>query len=173
MIVVLGMAGAGKSTQCRRLRDEFGYQWLPVGELLRAHRTEDQRLEMMHGLILDDNAVQPLVDAEMKRLGDDPEILLDGCPRTAAQATWLARGETHGVRCILHLVIPDEVAMKRLLTRGREDDNETAMKKRFAGYHRDIGGVLAEFTEQGIVVYEINAELPANDVFGQIKKVLS
>ena len=124
----------------------------------------------MHGLVLNDTAVQPLVDAELRRLGDIPEVLLDGCPRTKEQAAWLAsEQDISKVRCVIHLVISDEEAMRRLLSRGREDDTVDAMKKRFAGYHRDIAGVLAKFTDQGVSVHEINAELRADQVFDEIK----
>lgn len=174
MIIILGMAGAGKSTQCRKLIADNSYQWLAVGELLRSHETGEQRAEMMTGKVLDNSIVTPLVRAEMLRMTDTPEILLDGCPRTIEQAEWLATDtSTPRVRKVLHLVIDDELALSRLTTRGREDDTEAAMRLRFAGYHRDIGPVLDVFRRAGVEIHDIDATRSEQEVYEQIKEVLA
>ncbi len=173
MIIILGMAGAGKSTQCRHLEADGHYQWFSVGQHLREIETGVQKAEMAHGKVLDDALVTPIVRDELARLGDTPEILLDGCPRTVGQAIWLASAtETPHVKRVVHLVISDEVAMERLLKRGREDDSREAMMHRFAGYHRDIQPVLDEFRKMGITVDDVNAEKDEYEVLGQLKELL-
>lgn len=173
MIIILGMAGAGKSTQCKKLRDEYGYQWIAVGELLRSlKRSEEQQAEMMHGMILDDTVVQPLVESEISRLGDMPEIVLDGCPRTKLQAHWLVGQTIAPVSCVIHLVVSDVEAARRLHVRGREDDSPEAVQKRFAGYHRDITGVLDEFIQRGVPVHAFDADQPEDEVYAAIVSTL-
>lgn len=173
MIIILGMAGAGKSTQCRKLVVGGAYQWLAVGELLRSIETGDRRAEMMTGKVLDDSIVTPLVRSEMLRMTDEPEILLDGCPRTVGQAEWLTSdAETPKVRKIIHMVIDDETALGRLMKRGREDDGEAAMRVRFAGYHRDIAPVLDVFRSAGVEVVDIDACASEQDVYEQIARAL-
>jgi adenylate kinase len=174
MIIILGMAGAGKSTQCSRLAERDGYQWFSVGQYLRSIEKGEARAEMMKGKVLDDTIVTPIVEAELARLGDSPEILLDGCPRTVGQARWLAsQVSTPKVRYVLHLVVDDETAMERLLRRGREDDSEDAMRRRFAGYHRDIQPVLEEFRLQNIKVLEVDARGNEEEVYTRINQLLS
>lgn len=168
MIVIVGMAGAGKSTQCRRLSEEKGYQCLSVGELLRRTETGDNRAEMIRGAVLNDAVVTPIVKKELMRLGDAPEILLDGCPRTEGQALWLASETSPKTRAVLHLIISDDVALERLKLRDREDDTEEAMRLRFSGYHRDIGAVLDAFRAQSIPVMEIDANQDQATVYNEI-----
>jgi UMP-CMP kinase len=173
MIIILGMAGAGKSTQCRKLIADNEYQWLAVGELLRSHETGEQRAEMMTGKVLDNSVVTPLVREEMLRMTDTPEILLDGCPRTIEQAQWLSTDqETPQVRKVLHLVIDDETALKRLIIRARKDNTESAMRLRFDGYHRDIGPVLEVFRNAGVEIHDIDATQSEEEVFEEIKRAL-
>lgn len=173
MIIVLGMAGAGKSTLCERLANQNGYTWFSVGKYLRDHETGEQKAEMMRGKILDNSIVTPIVEKELNRLADSPEILLDGCPRTLEQALWLASQKTTpAVRCVLHFVVEDEEAIRRLMARGREDDNLEAMRLRIAGYHRDIGPVLAAFTDKNIPVVDIDANVTADAIFEQVVGVL-
>ena len=174
MIIVLGMAGAGKSTQCKKLSERDGYQWFSVGQYLRTMEKGFERAEMIQGKILDDDIVTPIVEAQLEKLSDSPEILLDGCPRTVGQASWLAsQVTTPKIRCVIHLVTDDETAMERLLRRGREDDSEDAMRRRFAGYHRDIGPVLGEFRARQVPVLEIDARGDEEGVYGLITNKLA
>lgn len=167
------MAGAGKSTQCQLLATRENFQWFSVGKHLRSIETGEARAEMMHGKVLDDRIVTPIVEAELSRIGDSPEILLDGCPRTVGQAEWLSEGKTTPkVRCVIHLMVDDTVALARLLSRGREDDSEEAMKIRFAGYHRDIYPVLGQFTKRDIPVIEIDGDAEQEAVYAKIKAAL-
>jgi adenylate kinase len=131
------------------------------------------RAEMMHGKVLNDEIVTPIVRAELIRMGDTPELLLDGCPRTVGQAQWLTTDtELPSVNKIIHMVIDDETALRRLLQRGREDDNEEAMRHRFAGYHRDIGHVLDVFRSAGVAVHDIDATQDEAKVHEQIRAAL-
>ena len=173
MIVVLGMAGAGKSTLCGKLVADGDYQWFALGEVLRARETGKDLAEMAQGKVLDDALVTPIVTAELNRLGDSPEILLDGCPRTVGQAKWLAAGlNTPKVSCLLHLVVDDNTAIKRLVLRGRADDTGQAMKLRFAGYHRDIELVLDEFRSKGVKICEVDASQDEHSIVDQAYKCL-
>ena len=173
MIIILGMAGAGKSTQCRKLEQSGDFKWFSVGQKLREIEQGAERAEMAQGKGLQDTIVTPIVREELNRLGDSPEVLLDGCPRTVSQARWLAAGlDTPKVRLVLHLVVDDDIAMERLLKRQREDDTEEAMRVRFNGYHRDIPLVLAEFGQRQIEIVTINASLTEEEVFKQIEKSL-
>ncbi|MCA9347559.1 nucleoside monophosphate kinase [Candidatus Saccharibacteria bacterium] len=174
MIVILGMAGAGKSTQCKLLSKDGYFQWLPVGQILRDLESGADKLEMMMGKVLDDKKVTPVVRDKIAELGDSPELILDGCPRTENQAIWLAEHtETPLVRLVIHLKIEDDVAIERLLKRGREDDSEDAIKVRMSGYHRDIGSVLSIFNDYGIKIVEIDASQSVDDVQSEIRRIIS
>jgi adenylate kinase family enzyme len=173
MVVILGMAGAGKSTLCKKLAPYGPYQWFALGEVLRARETGAALSEMVHGGVLDNGLVTPIVREELARLGDSPEVLLDGCPRTVEQAKWLALGDdTPAVRMVIHIVVDEQTAEVRLAARGRADDNLDAMRLRFAGYHRDIDSVLSEFGSAGIAVYEIDGAQEEQEVFEQAKGLL-
>jgi adenylate kinase family enzyme len=133
-----------------------------------------ERAVMMSGKVLDDSIVTPIVRDEIRRLGDSPEILLDGCPRTVGQAVWLASAQdTPKVRLVIHMVASDEVALERLTARAREDDSPEAMCKRFAGYHRDINLVLNEFKAQSIPIFECNADEHQDNVFELIREAIA
>ncbi len=93
-IVLLGAPGAGKGTQSAKLVDEFGFNHLSTGDLLRAAVKEGTELGvraksyMDAGELVPDEVVIGLVEETLKQ---DPEAsyLLDGFPRTPAQAVAL------------------------------------------------------------------------------------
>jgi adenylate kinase len=174
MIIVLGMAGAGKSTQCKKLEQRGGFQWFSVGQFLRSAEDDAEKAEMALGKVLDDSIVTPIVREEINKRTDNPELLLDGCPRTVGQARWLAScTETPNVRMVIHLVIDENIAMERLLKRQREDDTEYSMRRRFEGYHRDIGPVLSEFKAKNIPVFDIDGSPSEEIVFERMLGVVS
>src|SRR3954470_6678869 len=96
MIILMGVAGAGKSIQGRLLADEHGYAWISTGEMFRVLVTGKRRQQMLEGKLLSDDEVIKLVDKTLKMIDLEKEFLLDGFPRTDTQADWLMEQVTSG-----------------------------------------------------------------------------
>jgi adenylate kinase family enzyme len=96
MIIILGVAGSGKSTQSQLLVDRLGMNWVSTGELCRRVVTGKRREEMLAGKVLDQDEVIDILDAELKRLDNKNEIILDGFPRGLKQVAWLLHQEKIG-----------------------------------------------------------------------------
>ena len=81
MIVLMGVAGAGKSLQGRLFADEHGYSWISTGELFRVLVTGKRRQQMLEGKLLSDEEVIALGQRRrrdrpaLRDAGDGPEIL--------------------------------------------------------------------------------------------------
>jgi adenylate kinase len=89
MIILMGVAGAGKSMQGRLFADEHGYAWISTGDLFRVLVTGKRRQQMLEGKLLDDDEVIALIDKTLKLIDAKKEFLLDGFPRTKKQADWV------------------------------------------------------------------------------------
>ncbi len=93
-IVLLGAPGAGKGTQSAKLVEEFGFNHLSTGDLLRAAVKEGTELGvrakgyMDAGELVPDEVVIGLVEETLKQ-NPEASYLLDGFPRTPAQAVAL------------------------------------------------------------------------------------
>lgn len=175
MIIVLGIAGGGKSYQCERLARTAKYRWISVGELLRhAQLPADVSEAMREGHIIRESFVHPMVETTLAA-GDEPEILLDGFPRTVKEAIWLTdfiKQRRIKLRGILHIGVSREVAIERLLARGRADDNAAAINERFDEYIDMIGAILQHFRDQDYDVTEIHGEGSRQAVSKDIDEVL-
>jgi adenylate kinase len=94
-VILLGPPGAGKGTQSKQLVDRYGVPQISTGDLLREHvaRGTELGLEaksiMARGELVPDELMYGIVAARLREADCQRGFVLDGFPRTAAQAGWL------------------------------------------------------------------------------------
>jgi len=94
-VVLLGPPGAGKGTQARQLVECYGIPQVSTGELLRDHVARGTRLGLEAKAIMDrgelvpDELIYGIVAGRLQQPDCRRGFVLDGFPRTAAQAEWL------------------------------------------------------------------------------------
>ncbi|MCR9291140.1 MAG: adenylate kinase [bacterium] len=187
-IVLIGPPGAGKGTQCKRLTQLLKIPQLSTGEMLRALRpggAEQTALESwvadhLHdgGLAPDALVMQMLAD-RLQREECQRGYLLDGFPRTVEQAKMLCAYLDHQqskLDLALELRTDRSVLLERLrkrsATESRSDDNEQTIQARLRVFKQQTTPVLDYYRERGLLK-TIQAGLPADDVFEQIREVIT
>jgi adenylate kinase len=122
-LIFLGPPGAGKGTQAQRLARRFAIPQLSTGDILRRAVAEGSpvgkkaKAVMESGKLVPDEIVNEIVDEALARPEARRGFLLDGYPRTVAQATALdemlaRRGRK--IDYVLNLDVPTEVLVDRL-----------------------------------------------------------
>jgi adenylate kinase len=176
VIIFTGVAGSGKSVQGRMLADEEALPWVSTGEFLRMLISGEKRKEMLAGKLLDDKEIISLIRKIFTIVDTNQEFVLDGFPRTLAQADWLLSQVKHGqlsISGVIHLTASQDGVRKRLLSRGRLDDTEDAIAARFYEYEQEIKPILEHFRQAGVPVHDINGEQDIDEVHQEIIKSLS
>lgn len=113
-----------------------------------------------NGLLIPDAWTQAVIEQRFKHTPTGL-WLLDGYPRTVGAARHLKRAlEQAGIALLgaVHLRVSNEVATRRLLTRGRSDDAAPAILERLEFYQRSVVPTLHWLGAHGIAVVEISGE---------------
>ena len=161
VVVLFGPPGSGKGTQAERLRGELGFTSLATGDLLREAREEDTDLGrsateyMDRGDLVPDELVVEVVRDAVAGLDGRP-VLLDGFPRTVAQADALAgalEARDRDLTAAIHIGVPDDVVVERISGREdqREDDSPETVRERLRVYHRETEPLIAYYDERGLL----------------------
>ncbi|MCY3962679.1 MAG: adenylate kinase [bacterium] len=179
VLVILGRQGSGKGTQAALLAERYGVVHVSTGDMLRAAVAAGTELGLRAKAVMDaGNLVGDdiMIGIVGERLADNDiqahGVLLDGFPRTTAQADALAEilGGT-GPDLAINLDVPIAEVTERMLARGRDDDTEEAISRRLGLYEAETAPLLAWFEERGrlTVVDGLGTE---DEVFACLSEVI-
>lgn len=175
MILIVGAPGSGKSHQAKLIEEESNVRWLSMGELLRTHSSEDQKDRMEKGDLLDDGEVEDILSDAINQVSNGTRILIDGFPRRDSQVHWFrgfAKAARRDVEAIVHIVVSEDEVVKRLKKRGRQDDDETIVRKRYKMYQEEILPMVKHMKQRGTRVIEIDGEQKPEHIHTEIIKAL-
>lgn len=134
MIVLMGGQGVGKGTFSKMLRAAHDYNYIETGAMFRSLPADSDIAKLIAaGNLVPDAELFKLVESTIT---DEKDLLIDGFPRTTAQAQWLVAqyADKFNVH-ILYLDVPEEIMLKRIEKRireggGRADDADAAAVRR-------------------------------------------
>ena len=157
-LVILGKQGAGKGTQCTLLVDHFGIPHISTGDMLRAAVSEGTELGLKAKVIMDagdlvsDDLILGIVEERLAQPDAENGFLLDGFPRTDAQAQGLVEMlAPQGIDIAIDIEVPDDVVTQRMLARGRDDDTPEAIQRRLQIYQEETAPLLHFFSSRGVL----------------------
>lgn len=163
-LVLLGPPGAGKGTQAVRIAEAYGIPHISTGDIFRANARNGTPLGreaqsyMDRGALVPDDVVIRMVSDRLDQPDAQDGFLLDGFPRTVAQAEALdkilAQQDT-GLDVVLRFDVPEDELLRRLLERaeieGRADDSEDVIRERFSVYENETAPLVGYYRERGIL----------------------
>ena len=177
-LLFIGPPGAGKGTQANLFCSKYGLDHLSTGDLLRDEVSSGSDLglqasEIMNkGELVSDELVLSIVEGRLDNIKKG--WLLDGFPRNVSQANALKNlleKINHPLEAVISIQIADDVLIKRLLERGREDDNEEVIVNRLKVYREKTSPIIDLYRKQGLLV-EIDGNADIDVVFSCIEKAL-
>jgi adenylate kinase len=190
-MILLGPPGAGKGTQSVRVVERLGIPQLATGDLLRAAvaagtpiglRAKDV---MARGELVSDEIVVGIVADRIGEPDAQRGFILDGFPRTVAQAAALDRMLAEkGMKldAVIELKVDPNALVERIakrvadtLARGepvRKDDNPEAFKTRLVAYREQTAPLSGYYAERGMLK-TIDGMRPVDEVTDEIFRILN
>ncbi|MBI2028185.1 MAG: nucleoside monophosphate kinase [Candidatus Levybacteria bacterium] len=171
-IILIGIQGAGKSTQGNLLSKELGIPYLSTGHIFRALAKEKTKLgryikEVMNaGYLIPDRKTMSIVSDYLKRSKYQNGYILDGFPRTIVQA----KAFRNGIDKVIYLRVSDKEALWRLSYRNGDDRNDEtlmAIRKRIELFHKLTEPVL-DFYRAKKALIEVDGERPIGEIYKEI-----
>lgn len=167
-LILIGIQGAGKSTQGNLLSEKLKVPYLSTGHIFRELAKEHTPLgrhikEVMHaGYLISDARTLEIVNEYLSRPQYETGYILDGFPRTLGQA----KDFSNGVDGVIYLKVSDKEALWRLAYREgekRDDDTLQAIKKRIELFHIVTEPVL-EYYRHHHKLHEVDGEQPIEHI---------
>lgn len=172
-IVLIGIQGSGKSTQGNLLSEKLGVPYLSTGHIFRELAKEKTAIgryikEVMNaGYLIPDDKTLEIVNEYLSRAEYEKGYILDGFPRTTAQA----EAFRNGINKVIYLNVSDKEALWRLAGRkndqGREDETLNAILKRIESFHKFTKPVLDYYRGKGVLI-EVKGEQSIEDIHKEI-----
>ena len=168
-IVLFGAPGAGKGAQAERIASLYGMVHLSTGEMLRSAISSGSDLGVRakdiidRGELISDDIIVRIVDTRIDEDDCVKGVILDGFPRTIAQAEALNEMLASRGRALDHVIeievdelalfarIENRASERRHTGTARSDDSAEILRKRLEVYHRNSAPLLPYYRAKGLL----------------------
>jgi adenylate kinase len=185
-VILLGAPGAGKGTQAQTITHVLRIPQISTGDIIRAAIREQTALGLAFkayadsGALVPDELVNRLVDSRLAQCDCAGGFLLDGYPRTVAQAEWLDASLARAGRaidCVISFDVDDAIILERITGRRtdpatgriyhlsfdpppieimhrlihRPDDTEAVLRNRLNEYHQKTAPIAPYYERRGLL----------------------
>jgi adenylate kinase len=163
-LILFGPPGAGKGTQAAAISEKLSVPHIATGDILRENVRNETELGvrakqyMDQGDLVPDKVVIAMVEERIKRDDAANGFLLDGYPRTVAQAEALddtLAADGKAIDAVIRLLVDDDELVSRLLRRareqGRSDDTREVIENRLAVYRNETEPLVDLYRERGLL----------------------
>lgn len=166
-VILFGPPGAGKGTQAQMLVSEFGMVQLSTGDMLRAAIAAESELGLKAKSIMDagqlvsDDIMIGMISERMDAPDCANGVILDGFPRTVAQAEALDQmfaDKNIALNSVIEIAVDEAALFARIENRAaetggsRSDDNAEVLAERLKVYHANTAPILPYYKDKNKLV---------------------
>ena len=204
-IILLGAPGAGKGTQATRITDAFNLPHISTGDIFRENIKNQTPIGLLaksyidKGQLVPDEVTCKIVEERIARADCEKGYMLDGFPRTIAQAEALAK--VAQIDAVINIDVDESLLMARLCGRRvckdcgesyhisrlnaetkctrcggelyqRKDDNPETVESRLQVYNAQTSPLIAYYQEKGVLI-NVNGNLTPDEVNDEVMAKLN
>jgi adenylate kinase len=204
-IILQGAPGAGKGTQASKIADRYGLPHISTGDIFRENIKNQTEIGVLaksyidKGQLVPDEVTCKIVEERINRDDCKNGYMLDGFPRTIAQAE--ALDKITKIDLVINIDVDHSLLMERLCGRRvckdcgesyhlsrlngetkcarcggdlyqRKDDNPETVQSRLDVYNAQTAPLIAYYTEKGLIFNVHSDERPPEVTFEKIAQKL-
>jgi adenylate kinase len=179
--ILFGPPGAGKGTQAEFISKHFSIPHISTGDIFRENIKNQTPLGIEAkrfseaGNLVPDSVTIAMVRDRLSKQDSANGFLLDGFPRTTAQADEfdaILRDLHTSLDAVINLVVPDEELVERLSKRGRADDSVDTVLHRLNVYHDNTKPLIGYYRGRGIL-HDVEGVGHIEDITASILQALA
>jgi adenylate kinase len=184
-VIFLGPPGSGKGTQAKLLAGRLDIPAISTGDMLREAVRQGTPLGRRAQAIMEAGELVPddlVIDLARDRIAAPDArrgFLLDGFPRTTAQARALDRlleGNGEALNAVINLLVPEKTLTERMLGRaaleGRSDDRPETVAERLRVYREKTAPLVEHYRAAGLLK-DVDGSGEIFEVAGRIDQALA
>ena len=203
-IILLGAPGAGKGTQASQIADAYSIPHISTGDIFREYIASETPIGILaksyidKGQLVPDDVTCEVVEGRLMEADCQEGYMLDGFPRTIAQAEHLDK--MAAIDAVINIDVDLSLLMERLCGRRvckacgesyhisrlngsttcakcggelyqRKDDNPETVSSRLQVYHTQTAPLIAYYTKKGLLI-NVNGNATPDEVFAEVKEKL-
>lgn len=182
VIILFGAPGVGKGTQAALLSERLNIAHLSTGDALRnaiKNGTEVGALAKRYvdaGDLVPDEIVTRIVEETLDLPQYGSSVILDGFPRSVAQAEALGQilaRHNKPIDHVINIAVSNDEIVQRLLQRGRKDDTEEIIRHRMNVYNNETAPLLDFYGTIDGVLKDVDGNADVEEVYTRIQSLLS
>lgn len=184
-IILFGPPGAGKGTQANFLKEKYNLVHISTGDVFRFNIKNETELGnlaksfMAKGKLVPDEITIDMLSNELDKNCDANGFILDGFPRTEAQAEALDHlmdDKDTKIDAMVALEVDDEVLVQRLLERGKtsgraDDADESIIRNRIKVYYGETA-ILKDYYDKRDMYYGVDGVGSIEEITKRLNKIL-
>jgi adenylate kinase len=205
-VILLGAPGSGKGTQAQTICRVLRVPQVSTGDIIRSAIRDETALGLEFrsyadaGSLVPDDLVNRLVESRLAQYDCSRGFLLDGYPRTLAQAEWLdasLAGKGRRIDCVISFDVDDAVILERITGRRtdpgtgrtyhlkfdpppaeiapklvqRADDTEAVLRRRLTEYREKTAPIVPHYERRNLL-HRVNGEGAVADVTRRVLDAL-
>lgn len=159
--------------QGQMLAARMGWKWLSTGQMLRDSKDPAVIEVLKSGELVSDELTYSVFESAVHDAKENnyPQIIVDGFPRTKAQAEWMAgflQESGEKIDLVVVFEVPEKEIMARLEKRARMEDTPETIARRMSIYRQKMYPILGTFAEEGVKIIHIEGIGTAGEVHDKL-----
>jgi adenylate kinase len=175
VIVIMGLAGAGKGEQSARMAERYSAEHISTGALMREQEDPEMVKIMNSGGLVPEWYFKKILKTAILKTPVNRTIILEGVTKKPDEVPWLldlVESQGRRVNAVIVLEIDATTQKERTSGRGRADDDPAIQEERWRCWHEETSISIERYRQAGICMITLDGRRPIDVIAKELEVIL-